>query len=1220
MKKTLRKDIFRSVFSNKLRFISVVIIIALGFSFFVGIKSSAPQMRDNANEYFKNNNVADVRLTSVVGFSDGDIKAISSIEKVKYAVESMYVDAFLCSDSEPVLNNRGEKLTCRVGTVDFSKAEQFTVTQKSDDSYMNRLILFDGRYPENENECVIDANIADSFVQFKTGNTVSLKGDNSTLDDSLNVKEFKIVGTVKSPLYISDTYTDTSIGSGSLNTFIYVKDSAFNLHNANEVFVKMSGSDYYDKFSDKYNSEVSHLCVQINSFSADCFKNNKASVIPLLEQKINDKTEASQKYDVVSSQEIEDSENKLAVLKNIVNEKQKAVDEFDSKEHEQISLIDLDISKISTDLNIASDLLSTYTEQRDSIFNGIDGFTALKDEHDNLYKKHLEADKSLKAKKTELDKSKTELNKKNAEVTALEKSLNNSGNSVNDLKKQIQDIEKKLPELTSSKSTLENQKKHLQDEIFALTGTENSEASIQNAENELKKVNASILDINTQIEKLNAQKKILTQELDNNNSYKTDNSKKLTTAKEEAANAKTKFEKLNSEYSSLKKSYDDEQKKLNELSDKINKITAEKGDFTQINKNYDETSKKVSELKIELANAKNKKVITQKKHNEKSENILYDLSIVKIDYDNALKDFEKQKDDIKYNKSSLIGDLNYYTSLKDNYDDLSWKTVGLTKMQGFVSFLSAMENIRYTAYILPLIFFVIAMISCFVIMMKNIQDERQKIGIFKALGYSGFAIMQRYLLYSFFALLFGILIGFPLGTMVLPKTIYSIYKAVFTIPEIGSVYNKYYLVFGLIVCVVSVFTATALAVIKEIRNNPSDLMLPNSNGFKKRSFIEHIPGLWDKMSYGMVISARTVTRNRKRVFLGILGIMCCTALVLTSFGLLNSATDVTNKQFNKKGVFKYDFQITVERKNDGLFKSINSDDRIEKAVYVSKDAVSVAKDDIVANGVNIVVPFDSNVFSDYIEIGKKNLTDNDVIITRGAAEKLNIKPGDTICVIDSDCVRRDIKVTSVSENYINDYIYITKTSYKNIFNIEPDFTYILCKAKDYVKSEDIDAFATEYSENEFVTSSSTASNLETAEKISVDRVSVLLTLCIVFTALFTVILIYTISNLSLAQRIREVANIKVIGFSDHESLIYVMREMNISSIVGGLLGIVFGIILHRVFIGFIQVDNIVYNGYIQWWSYIATVGIVVLASVISAIPVRIKIKNINMAETLKETE
>ena len=102
--------------------------------------------------------------------------------------------------------------------------------------------------------------------------------------------------------------------------------------------------------------------------------------------------------------------------------------------------------------------------------------------------------------------------------------------------------------------------------------------------------------------------------------------------------------------------------------------------------------------------------------------------------------------------------------------------------------------------------------------------------------------------------------------------------------------------------------------------------------------------------------------------------------------------------------------------------------------------------------------------------------------------------------------------------------------------------------------------------------------------------------------------------------INEIANIKVIGLSDHEVLIYVIRESVMSTVYGAVIGLIAGIFLHKVLVGFISVDNIVYSSSIAWWSYLVTIVIIALISLISALPIRLKIDKINMAETLKEIE
>ena len=193
-------------------------------------------------------------------------------------------------------------------------------------------------------------------------------------------------------------------------------------------------------------------------------------------------------------------------------------------------------------------------------------------------------------------------------------------------------------------------------------------------------------------------------------------------------------------------------------------------------------------------------------------------------------------------------------------------------------------------------------------------------------------------------------------------------------------------------------------------------------------------------------------------------------------------------------------------------------------------------------------------------------------------------------------------------------------TYSEVFGAEPQYKYIIVSTKSYVEKKDIENLASTFLKEDIVTGASTASDMAGSVDVSIGRILSVVMLFVVSACLLAMIVMYTNSNVNLSERTREIANIKVIGLSDHEVLIYVIRENIISTVLGAVIGLIAGIFLHSVLMGFISVDNIVYGSSISWWSYLVTIAIIVLISLISALPIRFKIDRIDMAQTLKEIE
>ena len=91
MKAALLKNTFREIKNTKARFISILMIVALGVGFFVGVKATSPSMKQMAVDYYNETNLMDFRLVSTVGFDKYDIKAVKETDGVRYVMPSYFL-------------------------------------------------------------------------------------------------------------------------------------------------------------------------------------------------------------------------------------------------------------------------------------------------------------------------------------------------------------------------------------------------------------------------------------------------------------------------------------------------------------------------------------------------------------------------------------------------------------------------------------------------------------------------------------------------------------------------------------------------------------------------------------------------------------------------------------------------------------------------------------------------------------------------------------------------------------------------------------------------------------------------------------------------------------------------------------------------------------------------------------------------------------------------
>ena len=270
MSKALLKDTFRSIWRTKARFISIILIVALGIGFFAGIKATAPDMKETANRYFLSNNLMDLRVLSTVGFEQADVDAIREIDGVHAVMPAYFADGLVKVNGESLIDMDGSAFSVRAHSLSMEMLEDWK-NGKNDAEYMNRPTLIEGEWPKNANECLVDRSELSTPDEFKIGSTITMESDREDLNSSMETTEFKIVGIVESPYYISFERGNSLVGSGKVGAFILVPDTAFKTDYYTDLYLKVNGTTKsdFDSYGDAYEKLVQPVVEQIEAIGQD---------------------------------------------------------------------------------------------------------------------------------------------------------------------------------------------------------------------------------------------------------------------------------------------------------------------------------------------------------------------------------------------------------------------------------------------------------------------------------------------------------------------------------------------------------------------------------------------------------------------------------------------------------------------------------------------------------------------------------------------------------------------------------------------------------------------------------------------------------------------------------------------------------------------------------------------------------------------------------------
>ena len=242
--KILHKDVFREIKNSVGRFVSLFLIVFIGVAFYAGIRSCQPDMTISADTFYDQTNLADIRIMSALGITQGDVNALSKMKGVKKAVGT-YTWDFLCKLDD----------------------SQYVVKVMAKTDGINDIVLKSGRMPEKENECLID----DYYMrmrEYKIGSEIELfSGNDTKVEDVLCGDTFVITGSFVSSAYLSMSMGNSTIGSGRVEGLMVVRPEAFRLDIYTEADILVEGAREYLCYSDAYTDHVDKMIDRIDALS-----------------------------------------------------------------------------------------------------------------------------------------------------------------------------------------------------------------------------------------------------------------------------------------------------------------------------------------------------------------------------------------------------------------------------------------------------------------------------------------------------------------------------------------------------------------------------------------------------------------------------------------------------------------------------------------------------------------------------------------------------------------------------------------------------------------------------------------------------------------------------------------------------------------------------------------------------------------------------------------
>ncbi len=542
---------------------------------------------------------------------------------------------------------------------------------------------------------------------------------------------------------------------------------------------------------------------------------------------------------------------------------------------------------------------------------------------------------------------------------------------------------------------------------------------------------------------------------------------------------------------------------------------------------------------------------------------------------------------------------------------------------GYVCFESDTNVVQSVASVFPVFFFLVAALVCLTTMTRMIADQRTQIGIMKALGYSSGAIIGKYMFYSGSATVFGCIFGIAAGGFTFPAVVWFGY---------GLIYNLSGLTFTMDWPLAAGITAANLAVTllvtwyccaKELKCAPAELIRPKAPEAGKRILLERIPVVWNDMSFMQKVSARNIMRYKKRIFMMLLGIGGCTALVLTALGLNDTIHNVVTRQYDD--IILYDYEITMaydmnEEEQEIFFRDAGDD--IKDAVFLYRGLAEVSGSDAIKSATLTVT--DGKKLCKYIDLSYDGEPIDypgrgEAAINYNLARQLGgIEVGDEIKLTTSEKKELTVTVSALFDNYVDSFVFISPETCEEQLGKVPEYKSALANAPD---GADVNRCAEALTHDvDGVRGVTLSTDIKERMSSMLDGLLVVVAAIILCAGLLAFIVLYNLTNINISERIREIATLKVLGFYPNEAAHYVFRENLILTGAGAVFGLGLGVALHAFVMNAIKVDMMYFKPHISFLSFAVSIVITfVFAMIVNAI-MRRRIDNIDMAGALKSIE
>ena len=1030
--------------------------------------------------------------------------------------------------------------------------------------------LVSGEFPTKSNEVALAQTMAD---QYKIGDTIRLnESGSSTL---LKEHEFTITGFVNSSELLSKTIKGvSSAGSGDLSGFAVVPKDTFDSEVYTIARLRYPDLRKWKTTSREYADKVAQLQQALEEKLAD----NGAARLDALKTTADDKISEGKEKIADAKTQLSDAEKKLTDGKSEIEKNEKTL----ANGQKEVADNEATIASGDAKLNAAWNQLEASRVQ---IEQAVATLAQKKTQLDDASAKLTEAETQLAAKKEELASGQEQLEAGKTQLAQAKAQL-----------------EADKVDLETKKTALAQGKALLASDPAAAAAKGITKESLQAMETALTQAEAQL----TQTEAtLTAKEQVLTQkeqELTAGQTAISNAEAELASKKQQLLAGQEAYRQGLAKYYASYSQYVDG---LDQYREGVAAFEANAGTLEEGKAKLAEAKKTLADGEAKLADAKTQLKESEETYNEKKETADKDIEKAESELEKAEVDVSKltKPKYSVYTRSTMLGS------------------------EGFFNMKTTAEGITSVGNLFPIVLYAVAALVTVTTMTRFVNEERINAGVLKALGYETKDVMKKFAVYGFTAGVSGTVLGILLGTYALPSALGATLMKDTVLPSIQLNFHPLIAVIAIVCSLICSVVPPLWIARRELHEQASALLLPKAPVAGSKILLERIPFIWNRLSFTHKVTARNIFRYKQRMFMTIFGVAGSVALLFAGRGILGSLDGIADRQF--KELITYDAIVSKE-------SVLTDSEQTALQNYLTSSNVT-AFSDVYSESVTREVPGVDDEQSITVLVGQEEnlspylhlndaktkkavtLPESGALISEKLAKLLNVQVGDTFTLPNKDGEEVTLTVGGIVEMYAGHFVIMTPEVYAKAYGVVPQDNAIFVQFKDKdassVQKAAADLMALD-GVKAVVQNTSMVSRINTIVG-SLSRVMMILT---AVSILLAVVILYNLTNINVAERIRELSTIKVLGFLNKEVTMYIYRETILLSVIGIVVGLLFGRVLHRVIIETVAPGFVMFNPVVGWFVYVLPSVIVIVILVALGYMVNHLLQRIDMLEALKSVD